>query len=261
MELKFEKARNFYAQINPDIYLFKDLWQEGTTALLHASRRVDKTVDALTIASETAATGREVLYIDVENRAKLHGEIAADSDNLYIFTPRYESVEDNCDYADLVFDAIMQAVNTTSIRTFVVDSVSRIAAMSFGKNASPTYVMKRLVALQRKYCLSMLVVADDSSKASVSALCFLAATDFTNEDIDGKPDEAAHAAYIDAPLTPLEDRQTELKVAPIIADSKDEISHVSIPPTGLQQESRRKRRAQRRRRKQQARLKQRERQQ
>lgn len=76
-----------------------------------------------------------------------------------------------------MFEAIEQAVRTTSIRTFVIDSVSRIAALSFGRNASVAYLMKRLVALQVKGRLSVLVVADDATKSVNNALAALAASE------------------------------------------------------------------------------------
>ena len=59
----------------------------------------------------------------------------------------------------------------------MIDSVSRIAALSFGRNASVAYIMKRIVALQVKCKLSILVVADDSTKTVNNALLALAASE------------------------------------------------------------------------------------
>lgn len=179
MDHKFLSAKRFFSEIKKTVYLYKNLWKEGTTALLHAPREIDKTETALSIANEIATAGREVLYVNAEGRLDGYG---SDADNLYVFTPEFESIDDNSDYADLVFEAIEQAVRTTSIRTFVIDSVSRIAALSFGRNASAAYVMKRLVALQVKCKLSILVVANDSTKSANTALLTLASSEITIND-------------------------------------------------------------------------------
>lgn len=233
MEHKFVKARNFFTQISRNAYLYKNLWQEGTTALLHAPRSVDKTSEALTIAADIAVSGREVLYVNTEERVDRYAEIAGDSDNLYVFTPEYDSPDDNSDYADIVFDAVIQAVSTTSIKTFVVDSVNRIAALSLGKNASPSYVMKRLVAMQRKYRLSLLVIADDAGN-SVNTLRTLAATEITLPEEKGNDlgsNSAPQNTNHKNDVSPVEDRSSEHSP----------------------QQSRSERRARRRHRKQQAR--------
>ncbi len=176
MDHKFLSAKRFFSEVKKAVYLYKNIWKESTTALLHAPREVAKTTTALAIASDIANKGREVLYINAEERLT---NCSGSADNLYIFTPEFESIDDNRDYAELVFEAIEQAVRTTSIRTFVVDSVSRIAALSFGRNASAAYIMKRLVALQVKCKLSILVVANDSTKSANNALLTLAASEIT----------------------------------------------------------------------------------
>ena len=177
MEHKFEKAKKFFTEIKKTVYLWKNQWKECTTALMRSPRSENKTAAALAIASEIADSGREVLYVNAEQR--LDNCPAVDSDNLYIFTPEYSSPDDTTDYADLVFEAIEQAVATTAIRTFVVDSISRMAALSFGRNASVAYLMKRLVALQVKHRLSVLVLADDSTKTINNALTALAASELS----------------------------------------------------------------------------------
>ena len=113
---------------------------------------------------------------------------SSNAEKLHFYTPEFESVDDKRDYADLIFDAIEHAVRTTTIRTFIVDSVPRIAALSFGRNASAAYVMKRLVALQVKCRLSMLVLADDTTKSSTRALVSLASAEITPDpEADNAP--------------------------------------------------------------------------
>ncbi len=188
---QFIKAKEFFAAVKNTVYLFKNIWKEGTTTLLHAPCDVDKTETALSIATDLAKQGREVLYINVDDR--LDRQKAAETDNLYVFTPQFESIDDESDYAELVFEAIEQAVRTTGIRTIVVDSVSRIAALSFGKNASAAYIMKRLVALQMKCKLSILAVANDTTKSANNALLTLAASEITI-DADAPAVESRAAA-------------------------------------------------------------------
>ena len=179
MEHKFISSDKFFSEVRQTVDLYNNQWREGTTALIHGPRNVDKTAKALEIASDLAKSGREVLYVNAEDRLGRSSRRCESVENLYVFTPEYESIDDTADYADLVFEALEQAVRTTSIRTFVIDSVSRIAALSFGRNASPAYIMKRLVALQVKCKLSVLAVAHDSTKSVNNALVALAASEIT----------------------------------------------------------------------------------
>ena len=185
MEHKFEKAKKFFNEIKKTVYLLKDNWKEGTTALMRSPRSENKTAAALAIATDVATSGREVLYVNAEQR--LSDCNAVDSDNLYIFTPEYSSPDDTTDYADLVFEAIEQAVKTTRIRTFIIDSINRMAALSFGRNASAAYLMKRIVALQVKHHLSILVLADDTTKTVNNALSALSASEFSEPSESSAP--------------------------------------------------------------------------
>ena len=182
MDHKFISSTKFFSEVTKTVYLYGKVWREATTALIHGPRAVDKSAGALDIALNIARGGREVLYVNAGDRlGRLAGRDAG-HENLYMFTPEFESIDDTSDYADLVFEAIEQAVRTTSIRTFVIDSVSRIAALSFGRNASVAYLMKRLVALQVKGRLSVLVVADDGTKSVNNALAALAAAEIAVDE-------------------------------------------------------------------------------
>ena len=177
MDHKFISSTKFFSEVTKTVYLYGKVWREATTALIHGPRALDKSAGALDIALDIARGGREVLYVNAGERLGRLAGSDAGHENLYMFTPEFESIDDTSDYADLVFEAIEQAVRTTSIRTFVIDSVSRIAALSFGRNASVAYLMKRLVALQVKGRLSVLVVADDATKSVNNALAALAASE------------------------------------------------------------------------------------
>ena len=130
MEHKFIKANNFFSEVKKSVFLYENKWKEGTTALIHGPRDIDKTAKAFAIASDLSRSGREVLYVNAAEHIDQYAGKTVYSDNFYVFTPEYESIDDTADYADLVFEAIEQAIRTTSIRTFVIDSVNRIAALS-----------------------------------------------------------------------------------------------------------------------------------
>lgn len=187
MKHLFLSAKQFGATVCKTCYIYKNIWKESTIFLLHAPRNVNKTDRALDISIALSETGRKVLYINVDKSLDAYADVVAEYDNISVFNPRFESSEDKTDYAEIIFDAIEKAVATTSVRTFVVDSVSRISALSFGRNASASYIMKRLVALQVKHGISVLAVAHDMNVASTRAIVSLADTelDLTNEQPEG----------------------------------------------------------------------------
>lgn len=171
MKNQLISAVGFVETIKNTVFLFKRLWKENTTLLLHAPQSVDKTATALDIIG---SVDRNIVYINTSNSLDNHVDSLGSLDNMSVYTPQYESPDDMTDYADLVIKGIEEIIESTDIRTFVVDSVSRIAALSFGRNASPAYVMKRLVALQIRHKISLLVIAHDSTKSSDRALLALA---------------------------------------------------------------------------------------
>ncbi|MDE5555248.1 MAG: hypothetical protein K2J10_08720 [Muribaculaceae bacterium] len=185
----FQQSKSFFDNQKQPVSLYQGVWLENTTALIHSPRScdVDKTQMALSIAKEVADGGRDVLYISAE---PLMGKNRTEAERLFIFTPEFESIDDERDYADLVFEAIDHAVRNTAIRTIVVDSVTRIAGLSFGRNASAAYIMKRLVALQVKCKLSLLVLADDTTKSAMRALGALASAVISLADTSDKSDKS-----------------------------------------------------------------------
>ena len=192
MKSKFTNALEFFKNTAKSVFLVPDIWKENTTAIIHGPREADKTPAALDIARDLTASGREVLYVDTRSRLIDYAKLIKNEDRLSIFIPAYDSPEDPADYADLVIAGIEEAITTTSIRTFIVDSVTRIAALSFGRNASAAYVMKRLVSLQVRYKISLLVIADDATRAPDRALlnladCEIIETPEPLADTDAKP--------------------------------------------------------------------------
>ena len=200
---KFLTASEFFKNAAKRVYLYKNIWKENSTALLHGPREADKTAQAIDIACDIARTGREVVYVACERRIEDHGARLVNApQKLSICTPTFESPDDKTDYADLVISAIEEIIASTAIRTFVIDSVTRIAALSFGRNASAAYVMKRLAALQVRCKLSLLVMSHDSTKSVDRALLTLADCEIP---IEVEEDETVE--------TPADKKQSHFKAA------------------------------------------------
>lgn len=180
MKNQFRTTANFFKKISESVFLFKKQWKENTLALFRSPRESDKTPFITEVIKTVAVNDRKVLYVNTEHRAESFAEHFVTNENLFIFTPAYESPDDPRDYADLVISGIEEAVAETDIRTFIIDSVTRIAALSFGRNASASYVMKRLASLQARYGISLLVIAHTSTKSTDRALTALADTDLSD---------------------------------------------------------------------------------
>ncbi len=174
MDSKFLTGPAYADKLLYSHFLYEKLWRQGTTLLLHAPRQIDKVDKALQIASDVAYTFGKIVYVNTGHGLAAHGSELAHQHKMVIFTPAYDSPDDSTDYADLVMAGIEEAVAVTKSRIFVIDSVTRIASLSFGRNASAAYVMKRLAALQVRYGLSLLVIADDTNKAADKAIAAFA---------------------------------------------------------------------------------------
>ena len=179
----FLSSKQLFEEIGKVVNLYKNLWRERTICLLHARRETSKTDRALDIAIEVAAAGRKTLYVNVDRKIGLYTDrLTTSSSNLLFATPNFDGPDDSRDYADIVFDLIERAVKEHQIETFVIDSVSRIAALSTGRNASVKRIMKRLSIMQMRYGISILAVAHIDSRASLRSLL-----DFVDSQIDINP--------------------------------------------------------------------------
>lgn len=197
---RFIPASEFIKNLANTVYLYKNLWRESSVLLLHGPQDADKTLQALEIAAEVSAADKEIVYVNAANSLDRHADKLSSISNLMIFNPEYESPDDSRDYADLVLSSIEEIISTTRIRTFIIDSVSRIAALSFGRNASAAYVMKRLAVLQKRYRLSLLVIANDSTRSANRALLNLTDSELTPAaPTEDKPDRADSAVISERP--------------------------------------------------------------
>ena len=179
----FLSSKQLFEEIGKVVNLYKNLWREHTICLLHARRETPKTDRALDIALEVAAAGRKTLYVNVDRKIGQYADrLTTASSNLLFATPNFDGPDDSRDYADIVFELIEKAIKEHQIKTFVIDSVSRIAALSTGRNASVKRIMKRLSIMQLRYGISILAVAHIDSKASLRSLL-----DFVDSQIDINP--------------------------------------------------------------------------
>ena len=170
MKNKFLQFSQFAKAAEQQVYLFKNLWKEKTTALIHGQRKSDKCRPALDVAEAVMAQGRKVVYVTTDSGLRAHTARLAKFNEMMVFEPGFESPDDKRDYADIVIEGIEEAVKEGIAAVFIVDSVTRIAALSFGRNASAAYVMKRLVAMQLRLGISLLVIAHDVTAATTRNL-------------------------------------------------------------------------------------------
>ncbi|MBP2690650.1 MAG: hypothetical protein J6B44_02330, partial [Muribaculaceae bacterium] len=206
-----------------------------------------KTDRALDIALEVAAAGRKTLYVNVDRKIGLYADRLSSplsSSNLLFATPNFNGPDDSRDYADIVFELIERAVKEHQIETFVIDSVSRIAALSTGRNASVKRIMKRLSIMQMRYGISILAVAHIDSRASLRSLL-----DFVDSQIDINPPkpekrsrtksktptdpEEKHAESVETP-TPAATPTFEAAPQPFEAASAAPVCQPTIPMTRAQ---------------------------
>ena len=210
----FLSSKQLFEEIGKVVNLYKNIWRERTICLLHARRETPKTDRALDIALEVAAAGRKTLYVNVDRQISMYADrlpLSSNSDNLLFITPNFDGPDDSRDYADIVFELIERAVKEHQIETLVIDSVSRIAALSLGRNASVKHIMKRLSIMQMRYGLSILVVAHIDTRASLRSLL-----DFVDSQIDINP--------------PKPEKKSRAK-AQSQSDSSDEPTPTTVPQT------------------------------
>ena len=174
MENRFKTADEYVCNLNNRPNLYSECWQSNSTALICASDKNDRTALALNIILQLATDNQKVFYLTTQSFSKPNIQKIKHSKNIYVHTPEYINSDDTTDYADLALKDLEEAIATTGATILVVDSVTRIAAKSFGKNSSAAFVMKRLVALQMRHKISLLVLADETTKSAKRSLTTLA---------------------------------------------------------------------------------------
>lgn len=197
MEDQLFSSKQFATTFDSNVYLYKNLWSENTTMLINTTHSNEHDGEILEIAD---SINRVAVYVSTDNRLRYQKEALLSSERLLVFRPSYSKSDDSdsnskCDYADLIINGIENIVAKYGHRIFIVDSVTRIAALSFGRNASAAYVMKRLVALQMRLGISLIIIARDATKSVVRSLGNLAdgSIDLSNNSESDKSSAPHHA--------------------------------------------------------------------
>ena len=189
MENRFKLADSFIGSLSPVADLYNNIWSENSTCMLHAPRDLDKSSLAVDIALALTARDIPVFYLTARDipvfyltgsrlNAALLDKMKGNS-RLYIHQSEFSAPDDPEDFADIVFKDLEDAIVATGAKVFIIDSLSRIASLSFGRNATPAFLMKRFMAMQVRHKVSFLVIAHDSTKAATRALVNLADSELT----------------------------------------------------------------------------------
>ena len=189
MENRFKLADSFIGSLSPVADLYNNVWSENSTCLLHAPRDLDKSSLAVDIALSLTARDIPVFYLTGSRLNTTLLDKMKGNSRLYIHQSEFSAPDDPEDFADIVFKDLEDAIAATGAKVFIIDSLSRIASLSFGRNATPAFLMKRFMAMQVRHKVSFLVIAHDSTKAATRALVNLADSELTMTTPEEQPVE------------------------------------------------------------------------
>ncbi len=148
---------------NPDA-LWLSLWYEGEVCCLFSDSNLGKSIYAVQIAAQIAKT-RKVLYFDFELSDKQfqlrysdeNGNLNQFPDNLYRVEINSDSL-DVSDFEQAIMNNIEQAALQTEAKILIIDNLTYLCIASEKGDAAGA-LMCRLIALKKKYGLSILVLA------------------------------------------------------------------------------------------------------
>ena len=148
---------------NPDA-LWLTLWYEGEVRCLFSDSNLGKSIYAVQIATSIAKK-QKVLYFDFELSDKqFQLRYSDEANNLNQFPDNLYRVEINRDSLDAVNfeEAVIGNIEQTAIKlgakVLIIDNLTYLCVASEKGDAAGT-LMLRLMALKRKYGLSMLILA------------------------------------------------------------------------------------------------------
>ncbi|WP_287643951.1 AAA family ATPase [Bacteroides sp.] len=148
---------------NPDA-LWLTLWYEGEVCCLFSDSNLGKSIYAVQIATSIAKK-QKVLYFDFELSDKqFQLRYSDEANNLNQFSDNLYRVEINRDSLDAVNfeEAVIGNIEQTAIKlgakVLIIDNLTYLCVASEKGDAAGT-LMLRLMALKRKYGLSMLILA------------------------------------------------------------------------------------------------------
>lgn len=232
---------NFINSVENTDYLIPRSWREKTTLLLRGSQDIDKTEIAIEVARAISERGDKVAYINAADTLQNYAKRLEGIDNLAVLNPVFDPDDDNKDFADSMIAALEEVIAETDIKIYIIDSLSRLAALSYGRNASVTYVMKRLVNLQMRTGCSFLVISHDSTKSVDRALVTLAASEYQLTDVlvssKQNPSTSAlifiHNVFNCVPDSPVTFKRVEEGENPVDKRYRIESAHSCIAPGNL----------------------------
>ena len=144
--------------------LWMCFWYEGEVCCLFADTNLGKSIYAVQIATSIAEKQR-VLYFDFELSDKqFQRRYTDDSGNLYHFPDNLFRVEidpyslDASNFEEAVVGNIEQAAVQTETKVLIIDNLTYLC-LTAEKGDAAGLLMMRLMALKRKYGLSILVLA------------------------------------------------------------------------------------------------------
>lgn len=148
---------------NPDT-LWLSLWYEGEVCCLFSDSNLGKSIYAVQIATSIAEKQR-VLYFDFELSDKQfqlrysdeNGNLNQFPDNLYRVEINRESL-DTTNFEEAVIKNIEQTALQTGAKVLIIDNLTYLCIAS-EKGDAAGMLMFRLMALKKKYGLSILVLA------------------------------------------------------------------------------------------------------
>lgn len=148
---------------NPDA-LWLSLWYEGEVCCLFSDSNLGKSIYAVQIATSIAERQR-VLYFDFELSDKqFQLRYSDEANNLNQFPENLYRVEinrdslDSANFEEAVIGNIEQAAIKSGAKVLIIDNLTYLCIASEKGDAAGT-LMFRLMALKRKYGLSILILA------------------------------------------------------------------------------------------------------
>lgn len=159
---------------NPDP-LWLTLWYEGETCCLFSDSNLGKSIYGVQIATSIAQK-QKVLYFDFELSDKqFQLRYTDEQGKLYVFPENLYRVEINPDsldtknFEDAVIENIEQAAIQTSSKVLIIDNLTYLC-IAAEKGDAAGELMKQLIALKKKYGLSMLVLAHTPKRCLFSPI-------------------------------------------------------------------------------------------
>lgn len=145
--------------------LWNSCWYEGEVSCLFADSNVGKSILAVQIAEEIAAT-EKVLYCDFELSDKQlqlrysneRGELHTFPSNLYRAEIDTEAMRADADFEESIISSIEEAALHQGTKVLIIDNLTYLCIASEKGDAAGN-LMIRLMGLKRKYRWSILVLA------------------------------------------------------------------------------------------------------